>query len=853
MAPCQLCSLASRPTPNGAARGWQTWHVVAVAVEHAPSLEGGREALLAVRNLHVAYGALTVLSGVEFEVHPGELVALVGENGAGKSTIVRCIAGDLVPTAGEVLFAGDRVRASLPAAQGLAVVWQDAAMCANLDVAANLFLGRERGRWLLSETKEARAANKALASYGIGFGASRPTRGLSKGQQQLIAVARAMEDNPRLLVLDEPTSSLDAHAARQVEDLIARLKGRGTTVLLVSHDLEQVFALADRILVLHGGRVAADLVPSGTHPDEVIAIMAGHDPGSTARHQLARLQNLVDQLAKAEASSSLPLVLSALASSLSTRQVCIHLVEGESLRLVAATGLPEPLLRAWAVLPIGSGGGPMGQVVETGETVVDEDIGQATGWSRFRALGRAAGVRSSWSVPLIGSSGLMGAITGCRSFAGRPPKDQIDLVSLYAGYAAGAIERERLFEQVTARNWVLETIREVLETLAGPEPVPSAVLVALRSLERGLRASEVELWVQKGSDPPGCLAAVSEDDAGAVSEDGAGAASEGTGGETAERDPSDANRVLGRNPVTGPPLRVEAGTTRSLASSVLVPGGAVALVVRWEGRDPPDYAEALLGDAAHSVRLALERGEAEEARRQAAGLRRSHQLQRDFLSRLSHELRTPLTAIRGYASSLLASDVTWDEESKSRFLTRIADESARLGRLVGDLLDFSAIESGLLRLQPDWCDPALVIEAAVSCLPPERASAVGVHNRAGTAPLWADHDRLEQVFVNLLDNALSHNRPGVKVKVDVFMDGPGTLCVRVADDGEGLPDELRAYLFARPEERPPVTAPPSTGLGLSIARGIVVAHGGEMVLEETEKGASFLVRLPVEGPGEVAG
>ena len=813
--------------------------MVAAAVELAPALEGSYEPLLAVRRLHVAYGALNLLSGVEFEVRTGELVALVGENGAGKSTIVRCVAGDLTPTAGEVVFAGRRVRgASLAAAQGLAVVWQDAAMCANLDVSANLFLGRERGRWFLSETKEARAANRALASYGIGFGASRPARGLSRGQQQLVAVARAMEAGPRLLVLDEPTSSLDAHAARQVEELIGRLKAQGTTVLLVSHDLEQVFSLADRILVLHGGRIAADLVPSGTHPDEVVAIMAGHDPVTTARHQLARLQSLVDQLAKAEASSLLPLVLSALASSLSTRQLCIHLLEGGSLRLVAATGLPRGLLQAWTALPLGSEGGPMGYVAETGRTVVDEDIGQSSAWSRFRALGRAAGVRSSWSVPLIGSSGLMGVITGCRSFAGRLPKDQIDLVSLYAGYAAGAIERERLFGQVTARNWVLETIREVLETLAGPEPVPSGLLVALRLLRRGLGASEVEIWVQEGTKPPGCIAAIGPDGDGQ--------------GDPGDRDPADAARVLARNPLSGPPLLAAAGTTKSLASGVPVPTGALALVARWSGCEPPEYAGALLGDAAHSVRLALERGEAEEARRQAAALRRSHQLQRDFLSRLSHELRTPLTAIRGYASSLLASDVVWDEESKSRFLNRIADESARLGRLVGDLLDFSAIESGLLRLQPDWCDPGLVVEAAVSCLPPERAGAVRVHSQGGIVPLWADHDRLEQVFVNLLDNALSHNGPGVQVKVEVFMDGPATLGVRVADDGEGLPEQLRSYLSTDPAERLPVAVVPPTGLGLSIARGIVMAHGGEMLLEPTEKGASFLVRLPVEGPGEVA-
>ena len=158
-------------------------------------------------------------------------------------------------------------------------------------------------------------------------------------------------------------------------------------------------------------------------------------------------------------------------------------------------------------------------------------------------------------------------------------------------------------------------------------------------------------------------------------------------------------------------------------------------------------------DAANSLRLALEREEAAHAHQEAAALRRSRELQRGFLSRLSHELRTPLTAIRGYASSLLQPDVTWDRDSQQRFLDRIAAESARLGRLVDDLLDFSAIESGTMRLQRDWCDIRLVIEAAIACLPPEHAKEVTLNCRAALPVVWADHDRMEQVFVNLLNNA----------------------------------------------------------------------------------------------------
>lgn len=789
--------------------------MVVASVEHPLVEQSLGEPLLVVRDLHLAYGSLKVLDGVDFQVRAGELVALTGENGAGKSTIVRCVAGDLAPTSGEVSFAGNRVRgSSLAVARGIAVVWQDAALCDNLDVSANLFLGREGRHWYVSETRAFRAANEALSSYGIHFPSSRAVRTLSRGQRQLISLARAMQNEPRLLVLDEPTASLGPRESSQVEELIALLKARGTAVLLVSHNMEQAFELADRILVLRRGRVAANLMPSATHPDEVVAIMSGHDPGATARHQLGRLQMLVDQLAQAKPGSSLPLILSALAASLSTAQLCIHLVQDGRLRLAAATGLQRELLEAWAELPVGPEGGPMGRVAETVHSEADEDIAQSAAWSRFYFLGRAAGVRSSWAVPVIGQRGLIAVITGCRPFVGLPSKDQVDLMSLYAGYAAGAIERDRLFDQVTTRNQVLETIREVLEALTGPVPVPSALGLALGSLQRGLRASGVELWADEEGTPH-CICSV-------------GASSQ-----------------------AAPPSQLwNEGNPAAQARSVSfeVPVGTAVLIARWTGAEPPEYADALLGDAAHSLRLAMERGEAERAHQEAAALRRSHQLQRDFLSRLSHELRTPLTAIRGYASSLLASDVTWDDESKARFLDRIAGESARLGRLVGDLLDFSAIESGILRLQPDWCDLGLVLEAAVACLPPERASAVSLDCPAGIAAVSADHDRLEQVFVNLLDNAFQHNGEGVHVKVKVFMQGPSTLAVRVADDGKGLPEELRSYLHQ--SNGPHAAVPPGAGLGLSIAAGIVAAHGGEMLLEPAPRGASFLVKLPVEGERE---
>ena len=256
-------------------------------------------------------------------------------------------------------------------------------------------------------------------------------------------------------------------------------------------------------------------------------------------------------------------------------------------------------------------------------------------------------------------------------------------------------------------------------------------------------------------------------------------------------------------------------------------------------------------DAAHSLRLALEREAAALAHEEAATLRRSQELQRSFLSRLSHELRTPLTAIRGYATSLLQTDVTWDAASQDRFLGRISAESARLGRLVGDLLDFSAIESGILRLHHDWCDIALVLEAAIACLPQPGASMIEVTCHPALPTVWADHDRLEQVFVNLLDNAIRHNPPGTRVSVTAEPGRGGEVVIGVSDDGSGLPPDLATAPF-EPKRRGH-SASAGAGLGLSIAHGIVVAHGGQIRPRRPAEGTSFEIRLPVEAPGRASG
>ena len=789
--------------------------------------------LLSVSGLAVRFGPIRALDGVDLAVRPGELVALAGENGAGKTTLVRCIAGDVRPTSGKIVLDGKPI-AHVPLAvsrQGVAVVWQDLALCENLDIASNLLLGRERRRQLLSDVRFHAAAESVLRSYDIPLpDTTRAVWSLSGGQRQMVAVARAMAREPRMLLLDEPTAALGVVETAQVEQLISRLRERGTTILLACHDIDQMFRLADRIVVLRRGRVVADVLPEQVHPDDVVALVSGQQIDSSARGQLTRLHGLADRLVSADPSSSLSLILSALGAALGSERLCIHLLADDTLNCAASLGLPDALLSAWSRLPCGPAGGPPGVAAATEKPFVD-NVRTGAAWAPFSDLVRMAKMTSSWSVPVMGPGGLAGVITVFRSGTGQPQRDELDLVTLYAGYAASAIERDRLLDEVTARNRVLETIREMLETLAGPIPVANGLEIALQALRRGLQADQAALLTRLPGGP-NCRAFVTA------------AGGNKAGAPVALLDVADQLLASPRRDDVASPL--QGVGQQLLAVTFAAPAGPTVLLAGWRGGPHTADATTLMEDAAHSLRLALEREEAGIAHQEATALRRSQELQRGFLSRLSHELRTPLTAIRGYASSLMQPDVTWDGDSQQRFLQRIAAESARLGRLVGDLLDFSAIESGVLRLQRDWCDIPLVLDAAVACLPPAGAAMVKVSCDPSLPVVWADHDRLEQVFVNLLDNALGHNPPGTRVSISAAAAGPSGIAVNVHDDGAGMPADVVSAPFEPMRRRRTPTA--GAGLGLSIAKGIVEAHGGRIVLEQPAKGTRFLVRLPVEMP-----
>jgi len=247
-------------------------------------------ALLECRNVSKAFGAVQALYKVDFEVHRGEVMALVGDNGAGKSTLIKSIAGIYPFDEGEVYFEGRYVDIHGPrdaAKYGIEVVYQDLALADNLDVVANMFLGRERTRTgvVLDESGMESASRETLNSLSVTTLRSVRQRvaGLSGGQRQAVAVAKSVMWDSKLVILDEPTAALGVAQTRQVLDLVRRLAERDLGVVLVSHNLHDVFEAADRITVLRLGQRVAVLDRAKTTQQEVVqAITAGtldHVPG----------------------------------------------------------------------------------------------------------------------------------------------------------------------------------------------------------------------------------------------------------------------------------------------------------------------------------------------------------------------------------------------------------------------------------------------------------------------------------------------------------------------------------------------------------------------------------------------
>jgi D-xylose transport system ATP-binding protein len=216
-----------------------------------------------MRGVNKSFGAVDVLHDVDFAVVPGEVTALVGDNGAGKSTLVKCIGGTYQIDSGSYTFEGKPVTVHSPrdaAALGIEIVYQDLALCDNLDIVQNMFLGRERiNRLALNEISMEKAAQETLASLSVRTVKSVRQRvsSLSGGQRQTVAIAKAVLWNSKVVLLDEPTAALGVAQTAQVLDLVRRLADQGLGVVLISHNMNDVLQVADSIVVLYLGRVAA--------------------------------------------------------------------------------------------------------------------------------------------------------------------------------------------------------------------------------------------------------------------------------------------------------------------------------------------------------------------------------------------------------------------------------------------------------------------------------------------------------------------------------------------------------------------------------------------------------------------
>lgn len=240
-------------------------------------------ALLELKKLSKHFGAIHALDDVDMHVDPGEVVGLMGDNGAGKSTMIKVIAGNFKPTSGEIVIEGDTVEFSKPVEarhQGIEVVYQDLALCDNLTAAANVFLGRELKR---------RIAGFKILDYAAMYeragelfkelkSETRPrdlVKSMSGGQRQAVAIARTRLTESKIVLMDEPTAAISVRQVAEVLDLIRRLRDQGIAVMLISHRMPDVFAVADRVVVMRRGRKVADKAIAGSSPEEVTGLITG--------------------------------------------------------------------------------------------------------------------------------------------------------------------------------------------------------------------------------------------------------------------------------------------------------------------------------------------------------------------------------------------------------------------------------------------------------------------------------------------------------------------------------------------------------------------------------------------------
>ena len=246
------------------------------------------EALPAVetKGLSRYFKGVVALNEVSVSISPGEVVGLVGDNGAGKSTLVKILSGDLEPSAGQVLIDGEEVHFRHPRdakKRQIETIYQDLALCENLDIMENVFLGHESYRnpllRLLDRRRMYRETSQLLEELAIRVPSTRElVMNLSGGQRQATALARVAKAGARLIILDEPTAALGVNETRNLLDLVMRFKAQGKTIIIISHEMRDVFEVTDRIIVLKRGELIADKLTSSTDPDEIVRyIIRGRD------------------------------------------------------------------------------------------------------------------------------------------------------------------------------------------------------------------------------------------------------------------------------------------------------------------------------------------------------------------------------------------------------------------------------------------------------------------------------------------------------------------------------------------------------------------------------------------------
>jgi ABC-type sugar transport system ATPase subunit len=257
---------------------------------NGPSSDGSSTPLLEARGISKTFLHVQALANVDFRVYPGETVALVGDNGAGKSTLMKILCGAYHADQGQVFLDGQEVTIRSPQdamAQGIAVVYQDLALINQRDVANNVFLGREPRRGLtVDKPRMVREARDVLQRLKINLPSVYTQVGLlSGGQRQAVAIARAIHQGGRLIFMDEPTAALGVQEQAKVLRLIEDLKANGTAIVVVSHNLQHVFHVADRIVVLRGGRNGGERIKTQTTTEEIVSLIVGArtlDPAGVA-------------------------------------------------------------------------------------------------------------------------------------------------------------------------------------------------------------------------------------------------------------------------------------------------------------------------------------------------------------------------------------------------------------------------------------------------------------------------------------------------------------------------------------------------------------------------------------------